>query len=111
MAEIIAVLERVSFSPIPPGSMDRCSWEVTVERAQGFDGERWAVRQMGRCLNVLTEAWEHEPIPSSRTDQWLAMHRFDSYDQACGMAARLAPDVRWNGRTAAEIAARDGKQG
>lgn len=106
MSEIVAVLERVSFSPFPADSFDRAVWEITVNRAQGFDGERWAVRQMGRVLNVQTEVWEYEPIPSDRTDQWLAMHRFDSYEGACRVAIRLAPGVTWNGRTAAQIAAK-----
>jgi hypothetical protein len=40
----------------------------------------WAVRCMGRCLN-RDGRWEHEPLPSSRTDAFKARTRF-SCDEA-----------------------------
>lgn len=98
--------ERVSISPIPLGTFDRDVWAVQVERA-GYPGSPgiWAVRNMSRCWNAGTGTWDHEPIPSDRTGEWLAEHRYD-YDTAIRIAREICGDVEWNGRTADQIAAR-----
>jgi len=46
-----------------------------------YEGEKWAVRQLSRCLNKEGE-WEWEPIPSSRDDAFYTRCRFDSLDEA-----------------------------
>lgn len=51
---------------------------ATVERVMQRDGTRlWAARYESRCLSTSGQ-WDYEPLPSSRTDEWLAQHRFGS---------------------------------
>lgn len=55
---------------------------IHIEACDQRDGSRmWAVRQCGNCLDVDGE-WEHECIPSSRTDSWIFAHRFSTKDNA-----------------------------
>lgn len=102
---VIVHTDSVSYSPIPlDDALHRATWQVRVEfTGYGDDGmERWAVRNSGRCLNVSGE-WEREPIPSSRTDEWLAEHRFTRHE-AANLAGQVCHTVTWNGHTADEIA-------
>lgn len=56
--------------------------DIRIARATQKSGrERWAVRQMGDCLNKQGE-WEFEPTPSSRDAAFLERCRFDSADEA-----------------------------
>ena len=58
---------------------------LTVE-ARGDD--RWAVKRDGcECLSVSGK-WDYEPLPSSRTDEWMAAHRFD-YEEAVARAVAM----------------------
>ena len=45
------------------------------------DPEAWAVRRDLECL-ALNGAWDYEPAPSDRTQEWLARHRFASVEAA-----------------------------
>lgn len=100
-SEVIERVESYSYSPIPPGTYDRGTWGVTVENT---GDDMWAIRNGSRCLDRNLE-WDHEPRPSSRTDEWLAQHRF-TLPEAQRLARRVCHDVTWNGRTADDIAAR-----
>jgi hypothetical protein len=74
-------------------------WDLHVDRSVQMDGtEKWAVRWMGRCLGRDGE-WDYEPIPSSRSDRWLAQYRHD-LETALRLAVAAAPDVEVNGRKA-----------
>jgi hypothetical protein len=64
--------------------------------------DKWAV------LRGTDGLWDWESNPSSRTDEWLATHHFD-LDAALDLARQHAPQVKVNGRTAAEAAARRAK--
>lgn len=89
-------------SLLPEDHRDAHLFEVRVEaRAQRNAPDLWAVAWMGRCLGADGE-WDYEPIPSSRTDEWLAEHRFD-LATAQRLAKQAAPNVEVNGRTAAAI--------
>lgn len=104
---VIVHEDSISYSPIPlDDGLNRSTWQVRVEFAgYGDDGaERWAVRNMSRCLSAAGE-WIHEPIPSSRTNEWLAEHRFTRH-QAAELASEVCHTVTWNGSTADEIAER-----
>lgn len=58
--------------------MDRISKEIrVVYRGKG----KWAVVQDELCMSVDGE-WLYEPIPSSRTNEWLVRHRFNSAELA-----------------------------
>lgn len=69
---------------------------ISVERTKA-DGSAWAVRCDGSCLRVIG-GWCYEPMPSSRTDKFLAKHRFASAEAA--IAAAQEAIQRW----AAEMA-------
>jgi len=62
---------------------------VTVELVRGMDADRWAVRRMGRAVLNVDGQWEHEPLPSSRSDEFLARTRFD-LETAWAMAEKAA---------------------
>lgn len=57
--------------------------EISVRSAQQRDGSvKWKV--VDQCGNVLSRdgQWQLEPMPSSRTDEFLRMHRFASAREA-----------------------------
>ena len=63
---------------------------------------RWAVTDGGmRCLSRNGE-WGFEPQTSSRTDEWIAAHRFD-FDTALRLAKEAAPHLTINGLTVADV--------
>jgi hypothetical protein len=51
--------------------------EIRLERRDGFEGRRWAVTRRGWVLNKQGD-WEYEPIPSSRTEEWLKTVRWNT---------------------------------
>lgn len=65
---------------------------------------RWAVRSGSRCC-AADGRWDYEPIPSERTDEWLAKYRFD-LDTALRLAKEYAPRVTINGHTVEQVLAR-----
>lgn len=53
-----------------------------VERAVQSDAShQWAVRRNGDCLG-RNGHWSYEPQPSSRSQEWLALHRFPTAQAA-----------------------------
>lgn len=59
---------------------------VTVEQCiQRDDSELWAVRNGSNCLDKDGD-FVHEPIPSSRDEEFTRMHRWDSFDAAMDAA-------------------------
>lgn len=55
------------------------------------DGKpRWAVVFDSLCLATNGEEWDWEPMPSSRTDEWLARFRFTDLDAALALAQAWA---------------------
>lgn len=59
---------------------------LTVDRVWQRDGaDRWAVRDGGVCITREIES-EYEPLPSSRTDEFLARCRFDTFEEALAIA-------------------------
>ena len=55
---------------------------IKIETAKQMDGTiKYAVRHMGACLTTKGE-WEHEPMPSSRDDEFLSRCRFGTWEQA-----------------------------
>lgn len=51
--------------------------------------QRWAVRRNNDCMSLDLQ-WSYEPLPSSRTQEWLAQHRFPSAQAAIAAAQRGA---------------------
>lgn len=55
---------------------------VTLDLTRGMNGAvRWAIREGRACLNKKGE-WEHEPMPSSRTDAFFNRCRWNSAEAA-----------------------------
>jgi len=50
---------------------------------------RWAVMRAGFAW-TKDEAWEYEPLPSSRTDEYLKLARYSTLPQAMRAARRAA---------------------
>ena len=86
----------------PPGhdSDDASSWDIRVEW-RGSD--RWAVLHSRHCLGTDGE-WDWETIPSERTDEWIAAHRF-TLEAALHLAREAAPKVVVSGMTPAQAQA------
>jgi hypothetical protein len=107
VSEVREWVSAYTINATPPGA-DQYNylWEIKVEHAGQMDGStKWAVRWQGRCLSRRGE-WEYEPIPSSRSDGWLARHRFDHLESALRAARVAAPEVEINGRRAKDVSAR-----
>lgn len=88
---------RYVVSCVPDDFRDAYQFDVAVEERWPSG---WAVLWAGYCLGEDGE-WDFEPLPSSRTDEWKATHRF-SLEQALELAMREAPRVTALGMTAAE---------
>jgi hypothetical protein len=91
-------------------SQDHMVYGVSVDRnpgiVRGVDAVRWAVRRLGFCLNVDGDSWDYEPLPSSRSDEWLEAYRFDTFAEALAAAQEVAPKINVNGRSAIKAARR-----
>lgn len=75
--------------------------DVLTIRVEYAGHDRWAVRLRSWCLDAAGE-WDHELQPSSRTDEWLATHRFP-LDDALARARAKAPGLTLNGLTVQEV--------
>lgn len=97
-----ATATRYEVSCLPVGHPERGMWSVTVEyRGRG----RWAVIRRGHwCLSVDGD-WDYESIPSERTDEWLAAHRFP-LEEALRLAKEAAPLATVSGFTVADVLGR-----
>lgn len=101
MSEPTVTVSAYTVSRIPDDNPNAGLFDIRVE-ATGRG--RWAVRSLGSCLSRKGE-WDHEPIPSSRTDAWLRNHRWDDADEAIAAAVEAEATRRINGMTAAEVLA------
>lgn len=72
-----------SQSPMTRGILN----PIIIEEARSpfYEGVRFAVRWMGRCLTREVE-WEFEPQPSSRDEAFYERCRFMSFEEAAGAA-------------------------
>ncbi|MGJ7553066.1 hypothetical protein ACSFBI_03650 [Variovorax sp. RB3P1] len=73
-------------------SENRYADDITVQRARQLEGPPlWKVCYRGSVLNKHG-TWEYEPMPSSRTDEFLGRCRFASAELAIA-AAIVAKDM------------------
>jgi hypothetical protein len=104
MTTVHEQVTRYAVSVFPDGHELRRHFTITVEyRGAG----RWAVLYEGSVIGLGADGtWApSEPLPSSRTDEWLARYRFASAEDALVVARHWAPLIRCNGRTAEQAAA------
>lgn len=93
-------ITEVTVCALPEDSINHDPWSIQVAWR---GGESYAVvNRFRQCLSVDGK-WSHEPMPSSRTERWIAAHRFD-YQTALRLACEEAPRVVVNGKTAAQVA-------
>jgi hypothetical protein len=104
VAEIKPIVTAYQVCAVPEDEAGNyLSFVITVERAHHTG--TWAIRRMHRCLSV-DGTWDWESLPSGRTDEWLAEHRFD-LDTALRLAVEAAPNIKVNGFTVADMEERD----
>lgn len=77
--------------PEKPGEI---GGELRLERRDGFKGRRWAITRRGGYVLNKVGAWEYEPIPSSRTEEWLKTVRWESADDAICAALAASGEQR-----------------
>lgn len=54
---------------------------IEITQRRGTDGVRWAILQGGCCFSK-DRKWVREPMPSSRTDDFIEATRFGSPQEA-----------------------------
>lgn len=91
LREVAALADAVLAAPVPPAvvvayavgnlQVERCLRRVGPKQMAAF----WAVRRDGFALNKQGE-WEYEPMPSSRTDEFLERCRFADVNDAISAA-------------------------
>ena len=86
---------------------DKWAWTLTVDQRDP-DRDLWAVCRGPYCLNENGEPTV-EPRLSSRTDTWLARHRFP-LERALAIAQDQVQTLTINGHTAREASARISQQ-
>lgn len=106
LAAVLAIVERdypateYTLSALPEEDINSGAFQIAVAyRGRGL----WAVSRHRRCLGRSGE-WDWESLPSERTDEWLAEHRFE-LTEALRLAREELPKLRVNGKTAAEVTA------
>ncbi|QVJ00383.1 hypothetical protein KGD82_16615 [Nocardiopsis eucommiae] len=85
-------------SAVPGTHPDASHFTVAVEY-RGHD--LWAVTRHAECLSRAGE-WVYEILPSERTDEWVADHRF-AYTEAMRRAREIAPTLTVMGRSVTEV--------
>lgn len=87
---------------IPEDDINAGAYAIKVAyRGRG----RWAVTRMSQCLGA-DGTWDYESIPSERTEEWLATHRFDE-QTALRLAVEHAPTVVVLGWTVDDVLLKD----
>lgn len=100
--EPVAIATRYEVSCLPEDHDERSYMSVSVEyRGHG----KWAASRMKRCYDIDGNP-DWEPTPSSREDEWLARFRFD-LDTALAVAKKVAPTLKLNRLSVADILAQD----
>ena len=70
---------------------------IEINRTRQMDGSiKYAGRQSGACLSK-SGVWQYEPMPSSRSEEFLKEFRFDSWPEA---AAAIEKHCKPQGRFA-----------
>lgn len=86
---------EVSVSAVPFDDPESTLFTLTVSWR---GGETYAVLKRGHWNLGTDGEWDFEVLPSERTDEWIATHRF-SYDEALELAVKHAPSMTCNGQT------------
>lgn len=105
MADINVQITEYTVSALPEDNVNHSLFQITVAyRGRGL----WAISRHRMCLGRDGE-WDWESMPSERTDEWLADHRFPLHE-ALYFAAEELPKLTVNGLSAADVLARAGER-
>ncbi len=79
---------------LPEDDPNAYVWSLTIEH-RGIDS--WAIARMGQVWKRTKKGgWDYEPLPTSRTDHFLKMHRF-TLEEAMAEAPRAYETLIING--------------
>jgi hypothetical protein len=78
---------------LPESDVNAQVWRITIEWRGPLDS--WAICHIGRCLSSRGR-WDHEPLPSSRTEAFIRSHRF-TLAEAKQKAIQAYPKLEING--------------
>lgn len=95
MAELRITPTRFTVCGLPEDDVNASIWKLDIEyRGRG----KWAVMHLGYCYpNDGSDERTYEPIPSSRDEEFFALYRFDSIQEATVCAERVYPKLVING--------------
>jgi predicted phage gp36 major capsid-like protein len=93
-------VSEVIVSAVPEDDMHHMRFSVAVAWRGGV---AYAVVRHRQCLGTDGQ-WDYETVPSERTDEWIAAHRF-TYTDAILLARKACQDITVNGLTVAEVLA------
>jgi hypothetical protein len=103
--EITEFATEYTVCALPRDDPNFNTFAITVAWRGSIHPERldhcWAATRHRRCLDA-SGAWDWEPSPSGREDDWLAAHRF-TLEQALELARAAAPHVTTNGLSPADV--------
>ncbi|WP_405137447.1 hypothetical protein [Nocardia sp. NBC_01388] len=103
--EPVVTVTRYEVSCLPEEHRDRRSFSMSVAYR---GGEKWCVTDTFECYDLDGHP-SFEGRASCRDDAWSARHWFDLVT-ALALANRLAPAMRVNGQSVADVLARGGGQ-
>lgn len=90
---IYDTITEITFCALP---LEDINAHLGAVRVQWRGTDRYAVRRNDAWDTLGSDGeWDYEQLPSERTDEWLATHRFD-FETACRLASE------WAGRLANE---------
>lgn len=76
------------------GIHSRAACGINVERAAQRSGpDKWAVRSGTNVCLSKDGTWEFESMPSERDNEWLSLHRWDTFDAAMDAALEARDTV------------------
>lgn len=97
--ELLAHATEFTFLPAGASANDPEAMRYFAVRVVWRKGGRWAVTHMGDCWS--SDGWQHESLPDSRTDTFLAGARFP-LEEAAAIARSVVDSVTINGFTWAQ---------
>lgn len=93
----LIIVETTAFKPVRwrdqrPNRFNSIECSIFIDAVRSTDDSvKYAVRQAGSVLSKQG-IWYREPLPSSRSDEFLQACRFDTFENAVLFASKENPD-------------------
>lgn len=97
--ELLSHATEFTFLPAGASPHDRDAVRYFAVRVVWRGGNRWAVTHMADCWSL--DGWQYESMPSSRTEEFLAISRFP-LEEAVAIARNVVDSISINGSTWAQ---------